>query len=69
MRVVLHSSQELTPSDATTLLGQSENVHVLLHGEYNVEDPLQSKLLLNSNKMKQPGGGNITAADLLAVDW
>lgn len=58
-------SQSLTSEGMIKLLGQAENVHILLHGEYNYEDPLQSKISLTSSVNSE----EITAAELLAVDW
>ena len=41
---------------------QAEFVHVLLHGQFNVDDPLQSILKINNNV-------KLTAADLININW
>ncbi|KPA19290.1 conserved hypothetical protein, secreted [Candidatus Magnetomorum sp. HK-1] len=62
LQVDAHLTKNLGNSDIIKLLGQTENVHVLLHGEYNIEDPLQSAITVS-------GMDKITAAELLAVNW
>jgi CHAT domain-containing protein len=62
-------SQNMTAQKVIQLLGQAKNVHVLLHGEYDSEDPLRSSIKLNNAGGSQPNAEEITAAELLAVDW
>jgi CHAT domain-containing protein len=62
-------SQNMTAQKVIELLGQAKNVHVLLHGEYDSEDPLRSSIKLNNASELQPDAEEITAAELLAVDW
>lgn len=62
-----HSSKGMNAEEMIKLLGNAAIVHVLLHGEYNYDDPLQSTVKIS-------GVGNlhseyITAAELLAADW
>jgi len=62
-----YSSKGMNAEKTIKLLGVAKTVHVLLHGQYNYDDPLQSTVELGS-------GGNvnrkyITAAELLAADW
>ncbi|MGA1795648.1 MAG: CHAT domain-containing protein [bacterium] len=66
VHVSSHSTKGMNAEETIKLLGDAEIVHVLLHGEYNYDDPLQSTVKI--------GGGNlhgeyITAAELLAADW
>lgn len=61
-------SQDLSPTDALRRLGGSSVVHVLLHGQFDAGEPLQSSLRLNNPKLSR-GDNEITAAELLAVDW
>jgi CHAT domain-containing protein len=62
-----HPSKNLDAEKALKLLGDAESVHVLLHGEYNYDDPLQSTVEIGGSG--DPGGRYLTAAELLAVDW
>jgi CHAT domain-containing protein len=61
-------SRELSAQSALELLGRSGNVHVLLHGMFDHSDPLQSRITLNNPALSREEN-EITAADLLAVDW
>lgn len=61
-------SQSLTVQTALKLLGEPENVHVLLHGRFDQSDPLQSRINLNNPQLSREDN-EITAAELLAVDW
>ncbi len=59
-------SKEMSVEEIIDHLGKSENVHVLLHGEYDYDDPLQSYITTSEEpRYRKP----ITAAELLAVDW
>jgi len=71
LQINAREASNLTESEVSNLLGQAENVHVLFHGEYNSEDPLQSTITLSSNPMSSLNreGRTITAAELLAIDW
>jgi CHAT domain-containing protein len=67
VRVSAYSSKGMNAEKTIKLLGNAKTVHVLLHGQYNYDDPLQSTVEVGS-------GGNlngkyITAAELLAADW
>jgi len=62
-----HSSKGMNAGKMIKLLGDAEIVHVLLHGEYNYDDPLQSTVRVGGAENLQ--GGFITAAELLAADW
>ena len=62
------ASQTLSPDDAIRLLGGKEIVHVLLHGEFNPFDPLQSAVDLHNEKLTADDR-EVTAAELLATDW
>ncbi len=68
LQVTSHSSQNLSEDEVITLLGKSKNVHVLLHGKYNSEDPLQSRITLNTKEPRSQRK-EITAAELLQVNW
>ncbi len=61
-------SQTLSAETAMELLGASESVHVLLHGIFETRDPLQSRLTLNNLTLSREDN-QLTAAELLAVDW
>ncbi len=67
LRFEMKPSQGLTAKDVGELLGGG-NVHVLLHGIFDSKDPLQSRIRLNNPKLSS-GDNEITAAELLAVDW
>jgi CHAT domain-containing protein len=69
VEVMSRPSQEMASQDVIRLFGQTQNIHALLHGEYNPEDPLQSLVRLNNLTESRPRAENITAAELLAVDW
>ncbi len=71
LKVDARASTKLADRDIVHLLGQAENVHVLFHGKYNSEDPLQSTITILSNMSPnlKSDGNNITAAELLAIDW
>jgi CHAT domain-containing protein len=62
------ASSSLSAASALRLLGGSEGVHVLLHGEFDPWDPLQSHLKLGNQGLSREEN-QITAAELLAVDW
>lgn len=62
------SSRALSKQAALGLLGRNENVHVLLHGMFDQRDPLQSRINLNNPEFSREEN-EITAAELLAVDW
>jgi CHAT domain-containing protein len=62
-----HSSQGMKAEDTIKLLGDAKTVHVLLHGKYNDDDPLQSTVKINEGRNRQ--GEYLTAAELLAADW
>ena len=68
VEVVAKTSQGLSPRAALQLLGRPENVHVLLHGRFDQSDPLQSRISLNNPQLSREDN-EITAAELLAVDW
>ena len=67
LRVEVKPSRNLTAKDVGELLGRG-NIHVLLHGIFDTKDPLQSRIRLNNPKLSS-GDNEITAAELLAVDW
>ncbi len=69
LAVTAERSQDMTAQELVALLGKSTNVHLLLHGEYDVEDPLQSKIMLNNRRRTGGSPEKMTAAQLLAVDW
>ncbi|TEU00601.1 MAG: CHAT domain-containing protein [Anaerolineales bacterium] len=69
LQMTSERSQNMTAQKVIELLGQAKNVHVLLHGEYDSEDPLRSSIKLNNASELQPDAEEITAAELLAVDW
>jgi len=69
LEVMPRPSRDMAAQDVIRLFGQAEHVHALLHGEYNPEDPLQSLVRLNNLAESRPRAENITAAELLAVDW
>ena len=62
-----HSSKSMNAEETIKLFGDAEVVHVLLHGEYNYDDPLQSTVKISGRENWH--GEYITAAELLAVDW
>ncbi len=62
------ASQDLTVRGALSALDRRRAVHVLLHGEFDTFDPLQSAISLNRPGVAR-GESRVTAADLLAVDW
>ena len=61
-------SQDFTVREALAALDRHRTVHVLLHGEFDTFDPLQSSVSLNRPGVAR-GESRVTAADLLAVDW
>ncbi len=65
LKVKSVASNALSSDDIYGLFDQADNVHVLLHGMFNIQDPLQSTIRSSS----MPGAQKITAADLLTVDW
>jgi len=65
--VSAQSSRGITAEKAIKLLGDAQIAHVLLHGEYNYDDPLQSTIKIREGE--RPQGEYITAAELLATDW
>ena len=67
LRVEVKPSRNLTAKDVGELLGRG-NIHVLLHGIFDTKDPLQSRIRLNNPKLSSTDN-EITAAELLAVDW
>ncbi|OPY76444.1 MAG: CHAT domain protein [Syntrophorhabdus sp. PtaU1.Bin153] len=62
-----HATKGMNADAMVKLLGGAQIVHVLLHGEYNYDDPLQSTLKIG--EAGNQGDGFITAAELLATDW
>ena len=62
-----HPSKSLNAEKTLKLLGDAESVHVLLHGKYNYDDPLQSTLEIGEGAGS--GSKYLTAAELLAADW
>jgi CHAT domain-containing protein len=62
-----HSSKSMDATKMVRLLGVTGIVHVLLHGMYDYDDPLQSTIRIGGEENQH--GGSITAADLLAADW
>lgn len=58
--------QQLRVDDVVPSLGGTAFSHLLLHGEFDHDDPLQSYLSL---KTQEGSKQRLTAADLLAVDW
>lgn len=56
------SSAKLDKAKMFEHFSQAEFVHVLLHGQFNVDDPLQSILKINNNV-------KLTAADLININW
>jgi len=66
-QVTSHSAKDLDAATMIGLLGDTGIVHVLLHGEYDYDDPLQSKVTIG--KADNRHGGFVTAAELLAADW
>lgn len=71
LQVSAQAAVNLVASDIINLLGRAENVHVLFHGQYNSEDPLQSTITITSKKVPSLESDEkaITAAELLAIDW
>jgi CHAT domain-containing protein len=65
--VSAYSSKNMNAEKTIKLLGDAKTVHVLLHGQYNYDDPLQSTVEIGSGK--KINGKYITAAELLAADW
>ena len=66
VRLSAHPSEKMTSTDIINYLGPAQNVHVLLHGVYNFNDPLQSIVATSEGP---PNYVPVTAAELLAVDW
>jgi CHAT domain-containing protein/tetratricopeptide (TPR) repeat protein len=62
-----HSSKGMNAEKTIKLLGDAEIMHVLLHGEYNYDDPLQSTVKISGRENWRDE--HITAAELLAADW
>ncbi len=62
-----HSSKGMNAEKTIKLLGDAKTVHVLLHGKYNYDDPLQSTVKISEGRNLQ--GEYLTAAELLAADW
>jgi CHAT domain-containing protein len=62
-----HPSKGMDSGNMIKQLGSARTVHVLLHGEYNYDDPLLSTLKIREGGASK--GAYITAAQLLAVDW
>jgi CHAT domain-containing protein len=62
------ASQTLSPDDAIKVLGGKDAVHVLLHGFFDQDDPLQSHVDLNNQDLSSEDNA-VTAAELLASDW
>jgi CHAT domain-containing protein len=71
LQVSARAAVNMVENDIINLLGRAENVHVLLHGQYNSEDPLQSTIKIPSKPVPnlEKEGKIITAAELLAIDW
>ncbi len=61
-----HMVSPLANNEIFNLMKRSKNLHVLLHGRYDSDDPLQSTLSIEPHA---PTPRNIRAAQLLAVDW
>ena len=55
----------LAENEVIHLMGRDKNVHVLLHGQYSMEDPLLSTIQISL----LPTPRFISAAQLLAIDW
>jgi CHAT domain-containing protein len=61
-------TQKLSAEDVIKAVGGKRAVHVLLHGFFERDDPLQSRLDLNNDDVS-PEKSALTAAELLASDW
>ena len=62
LKVKAISGKDLDKNSFTDILDENECVHLLLHGKFNNEDPLQSTLAINSST-------KLTAAELLSINW
>ncbi len=67
VQVSLHSSKDMNAGKMIKLLGNAKIVHVLLHGQYDSDDPLQSTIKIREGANLE--GEYLTAAELLAADW
>lgn len=56
---------DIDKNDVIRLMGSNANLHVLLHGTYNIEDPLLSTIKIRPISKT----GFINAAELFAADW
>lgn len=63
------ASNRLSPDEAITMLGGKPALHVLLHGDFNAWDPLQSSVNLANLDLTRREDNALTAAELLAADW
>lgn len=68
VKVAARASQDLSAEALLGLMGRVGNVHVLLHGIFDQQDPLQSRIMLNNPALSREEN-EVTAAELLAVDW
>lgn len=66
VQVSSHPSKDMDTEELINRLGQAAIVHVLLHGEYNYDNPLQSFVTISEEEKPRV---TITAAELLAADW
>lgn len=67
VQVRSHSAKGMHTEEMIRLLANTEIVHVLLHGVYDYDDPLQSAVKIEGAENQRDG--IITAAKLLAADW